>query len=60
MRRVLEDLAAGRESRHSLRHGRSAAGGFEATLGALVRRGLIEWAVRYNITPAGLAAIGRN
>lgn len=58
MRRVLEDLAAGRSARHSLPPGRSAAGGFEATLGALQRRGFIAWETRYVITAAGRAALG--
>lgn len=58
MRQVLEDLAAGRSARHSLPLGRSAAGGFEATLGALKRRGLITWETRYVITDAGRAALG--
>lgn len=58
MRRVLEDLAAGRSARHSLPPGHSAAGGFEGTLRALVKRGLISWEAHYVITDAGLAAIG--
>ncbi|MDB5730709.1 MAG: hypothetical protein JWQ03_604 [Variovorax sp.] len=58
MRQVLVDLAAGRSARHSLPPGRSASGGFEGTLRALERRGLIAWQGHFIITDAGRAAAG--
>lgn len=56
MRRVLENLAAGVEAGVHLKT-QAAQGGFHGTARALCVRGLMTW--DYEITPAGLAAIGK-
>lgn len=55
MRRVLENLAAGRRASFGLPGGRSFSGGFSGTMTALHRRGYI--AADGRITDAGREAL---
>lgn len=55
MRKVLENLNAGRRANDGFPGGRSVAGGLSGTMVALCRRGLID--LHYHITDAGRAAL---
>lgn len=54
MLKALANAGAGRRVDHGMPVGRSFAGGFTATLGALRRKGLLDGC---NITPAGRALL---
>lgn len=58
MRKVLENLSAGRRADDGFAGGRSTAGGLSGTMVGLGRRGFIDQ--HRAITDAGRAALGRS